>query len=175
MTTAARLAEDIAEVGDRGGDFGDPRYGEGTEREPGDSGRRFVASEPVEMGGEAGQRDAERRGVARIVEVADRPQSQFDQGYANNGPVTANKRSDISAQKTRSQIARAKNLNSAIRSSPSPTSCRMTVLSRSRSPAVRDISQGIYCQPCRGVRGMTVDVAGHGDGGYPSRSATWSG
>jgi hypothetical protein len=29
--------------------------------------------------------------------------------------VTANKRSDISAQKIRSQIARAKNLNSAIR------------------------------------------------------------
>jgi hypothetical protein len=122
-------------VGDRGGDFGDPRYGEGTEREPGDSGRRFVASEPVEKSGEAGQRDAERRGVARIVEDADRPLSQFDQGYANNGPVTANKRSDISAQKIRSQIARAKNLNSAIRSSsPSPTSCRMTVLSRSRSP-----------------------------------------
>ena len=110
-----RLAEDIAEVGDRGGDFGDPRYGEGTEREPGDSGRRFVASEPVEKSGEAGQRDAERRGVARIVEVADRPISQFDQGYANNGPVTANKRSDISAQNIRSQIARAKNLNSAIR------------------------------------------------------------
>ena len=97
-------------MGDRGGDLGDPRYGEGTDREPGDSGRRFVASQPVEKSGEAGQRDAERRGVARIVEVADRPLSQFDQGYANNGPVTANKRSDISAQKIRSQIARAKNL-----------------------------------------------------------------
>src|ERR1700735_2589647 len=108
---------------------GTRRCGAGVDRAPGDTARRSVAPEPVEKSGEAGQRDAERRGVARIVEVADRPLSQFAQGYANNGPVTANKRSDISAQKIRSQIARAKNLNSAIRSSsPSPTSCRMTVL-----------------------------------------------
>ena len=66
------VAEPIAQVGDRGGDFGDPRCGEGTEGEAGDSGRRFVASEPVEKNGEDGQRDADRRGVARIVEVADR-------------------------------------------------------------------------------------------------------
>jgi hypothetical protein len=43
-------------VGDRGGDFGDRRRGEGTEREPGDGGRRFVASEPVEKNGEEGLR-----------------------------------------------------------------------------------------------------------------------
>ena len=43
----------------------------GPSAEPGDSGRRFVASEPVEKSGEDGQRDAERRGVARIVEAAD--------------------------------------------------------------------------------------------------------
>ena len=42
------VAEDIAEVSDRGVDFGDPRCGEGVERETGDGGRRFVASEPVE-------------------------------------------------------------------------------------------------------------------------------
>ena len=75
-----RLAEDIAEVGDRGGDFGDPRRGHGTEREPGDSGRRFVASEPVEKNGEDGQRDADRRGVARIVEVADRQSEVIERG-----------------------------------------------------------------------------------------------
>ncbi|MGO9694178.1 MAG: hypothetical protein ACLPYO_10365, partial [Mycobacterium sp.] len=103
-----RVAEDVAEVGDRGAEFGDPRRRERAEREPGDGGRRFVAFEPVEKNGEDGQRDVDRRGVARIVEVADRPLSQFDQGYANNGPVTANKRSDISAQNIRSQIARAK-------------------------------------------------------------------
>ena len=56
-----RLAEDVAEVGDRGGDFGDRRRREGTEREPGDGGRRFVASEPVEKSGEDGQRGADRR------------------------------------------------------------------------------------------------------------------
>ena len=44
------VAEDIAEVGDRGGDFGEPRCGERTERESGDGGRWFIASEPVEEG-----------------------------------------------------------------------------------------------------------------------------
>jgi hypothetical protein len=40
-------------------------------RDGGDGGRRFVASEPVEKSGEAGQRGADRRGVVRIVVVAD--------------------------------------------------------------------------------------------------------
>ena len=40
-----RFAEHIAEVGDRGADFG---AGDGTEGEAGDRGRRFIASEPVE-------------------------------------------------------------------------------------------------------------------------------
>jgi hypothetical protein len=66
------VAEDIAEVGDRGGDFGDRHCGEGTEGEPGDGGRRFVASEPVEKNGEAGQRGADfsigRRRVPIIME-----------------------------------------------------------------------------------------------------------
>ena len=75
-----RLTEHIAEVGDRGGDFGDPRRGDGTEREPGDGGRRFVASEPVEKSGEDGQRDADRGGVARIVEVADRQREVIERG-----------------------------------------------------------------------------------------------
>jgi hypothetical protein len=56
---------------DRGGDFGDRRCGDGTEGEAGDGGRRFVASEAVEKNGEDGQRDADRRGVARIVVAAD--------------------------------------------------------------------------------------------------------
>ena len=42
------VTEDFAQVGDRGGDLGDRRCGEGTEGEAGDGGRRFVASEPVE-------------------------------------------------------------------------------------------------------------------------------
>jgi hypothetical protein len=47
------VAEDTAQVGDRGGDLGDARRRrERTEREPGDGGRRFVASEPVEQSGE---------------------------------------------------------------------------------------------------------------------------
>jgi hypothetical protein len=49
------LTEDVAQVRDRGGDFGDPRCRERTEREPGDRGRRFVASELVEKSGEDGQ------------------------------------------------------------------------------------------------------------------------
>jgi hypothetical protein len=36
---------------------------------------------------------------------------QFDQGYANNGPVTADVRSHTSAHKIRSHIALAKNRN----------------------------------------------------------------
>jgi hypothetical protein len=65
------VAEDIAEVGDRGGDLGDRRCGQGIEAEAGDGGRRFIASEPVEDSGEDGQCGADRRGVARIVVVAD--------------------------------------------------------------------------------------------------------
>jgi hypothetical protein len=49
-------------MGDGGRNLGDRRCREGTEREAGDGGRRFVASEPVEKSGEAGQR-------ARIVVV----------------------------------------------------------------------------------------------------------
>ena len=66
-----RLTEDVAEVGDGGGDFGERRCSDGTEREAGDGGRRFVAPDPVENSGKDGQRDADRRGVARIVVVAD--------------------------------------------------------------------------------------------------------
>ena len=75
-----RLAEHVAEVGDRGGDFGDRRRRERTEREAGDGGRRFVASEPVEKSGEDGQRDADRRGVARIVVAADCQSEVIERG-----------------------------------------------------------------------------------------------
>ncbi len=67
-------------MGDRGGDFGDRRRRQRTEREPGDSGCRFVASEPVEKSGEDGQGDADRRGVARIVVVADRQSEVIECG-----------------------------------------------------------------------------------------------
>jgi hypothetical protein len=76
-----RLAADVAEVGDRGGDFGDPRCGDGTEREAGDNGRGLVASESVEKSGEDGQRGADRRGVARIVIVADRQSEVIERGH----------------------------------------------------------------------------------------------
>ena len=75
-----RLAEDVAEVGDRGGEFTDSPLSHGTDREPGDGGRRFVAPEPVEKSGEDGQRDADRRGVARIVVVADRQSEVIERG-----------------------------------------------------------------------------------------------
>ena len=42
------VAEDLAEVGDRECDFRERRRRERTEREPGDGGGRFEASEPVE-------------------------------------------------------------------------------------------------------------------------------
>jgi hypothetical protein len=38
------VAEDVAQVGDRGAELGDPRRRQRTKREPGDSGRRFIAS-----------------------------------------------------------------------------------------------------------------------------------
>jgi hypothetical protein len=58
---------------------------------------------------------------------------QFDQGYANSGPTTADVRSHTSAHKIRSQIARAKNRIWFAETN----SNRMAVLRRARSPAVR--------------------------------------
>jgi hypothetical protein len=48
------VAEDIAEVGDRGVDLGEGRAGEGVDSKAGDCGRRFVASESVGKGAEDG-------------------------------------------------------------------------------------------------------------------------
>ena len=42
----------------------------GTEGETGDSGRRFITSEPIQDSGEGGQRGAQLGGVARVVQVA---------------------------------------------------------------------------------------------------------
>ena len=55
-----RLAENIAEVGDRGAQLGYGRRGEGVDGEPADGGRRFIASEPVEKSGEGSQRASHR-------------------------------------------------------------------------------------------------------------------
>ena len=52
----------------------------GLSGEPGDGGRRFVASEPVEKSGEGCQRDADRGGVAAIVVVADRQSEVIERG-----------------------------------------------------------------------------------------------
>jgi hypothetical protein len=54
------VAEDVAEVGDRRVDFTDGRRAEGIDGETGDDRRRFVASEPVQQGGEDSQRDVDR-------------------------------------------------------------------------------------------------------------------
>ena len=59
-----RLAEDIAQVGDRGGEFGECRRGEGTECETGDGGRRFEASEAVEDYRESCQGGTDKGDVA---------------------------------------------------------------------------------------------------------------
>jgi hypothetical protein len=49
------VAEDFAEVGDRGVDVAGGRGGEGTQCETGDDCRRFVAAEPIEVGGQHSQ------------------------------------------------------------------------------------------------------------------------
>ncbi len=52
----------------------------GLNGEPGDGGRRFVASEPVEKGGEDREGDAHPGGVARVVVVADRQRDVIERG-----------------------------------------------------------------------------------------------
>jgi hypothetical protein len=59
-----RLAEDIAEVDDRGRDFRERGRDEGTERETGYGGRRFVASELVEKGCEDSQGKTDKGDVS---------------------------------------------------------------------------------------------------------------
>jgi hypothetical protein len=75
-----RVVEHIAQVGDRGRDFGDRRRRERTEREPGDGGRRFVASEPVEKRRDDGEGAARPGGVAPVVVVADRQRDIVERG-----------------------------------------------------------------------------------------------
>jgi hypothetical protein len=53
------VTEDVAQVGDRVDDFGSRRRGERTRCETGAGGSRFIMSEPVEQGGEDGQRAAD--------------------------------------------------------------------------------------------------------------------
>ena len=66
-----RLAEDFAEVGDRGGELADCRRGDGIECETGDGGCRFEASEAVEEYRESCQGETDVGDVAGVVEVAD--------------------------------------------------------------------------------------------------------
>lgn len=54
-----RVAEDLAQVSDRGVELAKGRSG-GTYRQAGDGGRRFVGSEPVEKGAEAARWDVAR-------------------------------------------------------------------------------------------------------------------
>jgi hypothetical protein len=66
------VAKDIAQVGDRRVEIGKRRGSKGAERETGDCRRRFVTSQPAEEGGEGSQRASYVRGVARVVEIAER-------------------------------------------------------------------------------------------------------
>ena len=52
----------------------------GHDGEPGHGGRWFVASEPVEHGGEDRRGAAHRGGVARVVEGADRQRDVVERG-----------------------------------------------------------------------------------------------
>jgi hypothetical protein len=67
------VAEDTAEVGDRGVDLGEQR-GEGVDGETGDGGRRCIASEPVEKGARIARAPRtwcrRRRFSQRLVPVA---------------------------------------------------------------------------------------------------------
>ena len=65
------VAEHITKVSDRSADLRDRRRGEGIERETCNGRRRFMASEPVEEGGEHHQGYADHGGVAGLVVVAD--------------------------------------------------------------------------------------------------------
>src|SRR5262245_32203387 len=65
------VAEHIAQVGDRGGELGECRSGEGTERETRYGGCQFEASEAAEEYRESCQGGTNKGDVARIVEVAD--------------------------------------------------------------------------------------------------------
>src|ERR1700756_2082338 len=68
------VAEDIAQIGDGGGELGVRCRGGGGARE-GErcaGGPRFIASEPVEKGSEDSQRETDHGRVARVVEIPDR-------------------------------------------------------------------------------------------------------
>ena len=59
-----RLTQNVAQVGDRGGELGECRRGEGTECETGDGGCRFEASEAVEEYRESCQGGTDNADVA---------------------------------------------------------------------------------------------------------------
>src|SRR6201995_2979711 len=65
------VAEDIAQIGDGGGELGVRCRGEGAEGEASDGGRRFIASEPVEKGSEDSQLETDHCRFARVVEIPD--------------------------------------------------------------------------------------------------------
>ena len=58
-----------------------PRCGDGIERGPGHGGGWFVVSEPVENGGDDGNRAVDHCGVARVVVVADRQSDVIERGH----------------------------------------------------------------------------------------------
>ena len=57
----------------------------GTEGETGDSGLRFITSEPIQESGEGGQRGAHVGGVTRVVQVADAFSEGIERGQQSNG------------------------------------------------------------------------------------------
>ena len=75
-----RLAEQIAQMGDRGAELGNPQRGERIERETGDGGRRLVTSQLIQGRGEGSQNGTHVGGATRVVVVADGHSGLFERG-----------------------------------------------------------------------------------------------
>jgi hypothetical protein len=97
-----RVAEDIADVGDRRLEFGEGHCGKGTERETGDGRRRFVVSEPVQKGCQRHQAGAARSTAAHapitpeaiaicIINASIAILKPFFNPIANNNRIKPNK------------------------------------------------------------------------------------
>ena len=67
-------------MGDRAVDLRNPRCGERIECEPGDGGRWFITSEPIQTCGQIVQGDTHSGGVGRVVVVADRQSEVLERG-----------------------------------------------------------------------------------------------
>src|SRR6476646_9244244 len=65
------VAKDVAEACDRGAELGEGGLGERTGRKTGNGRCRFVATKPIQEGGEDRQRSANHGDIARSMVIAD--------------------------------------------------------------------------------------------------------